>query len=289
MIQSCSLHRIAPVLLPAAGSAEPPEGPRDGTEVSPVLFVHGFGGWVAEFDVMAAELSGRPVGQGIDAVFETGKEAEFRQAVRRHGAAGFYAIRFSQPRCSYRRLAPELEAAVRILREETGRPVDVVSHSMGGLVTRRVLDAGREEVRRLVMVATPNQGTRNATLGHLACRLAPAERVFPGINEALVDLSPVSDGRNPALAGMNLNWTAQRERCDQVMTIMAECLPTPAVHGFGLEPGDGVVPAASCPMPGARHVVVSPRWTVPLDCNHKWLLRHPEVVEAVGTFLDRKA
>jgi pimeloyl-ACP methyl ester carboxylesterase len=111
----------------------------------------------------------------------------------------------------------------RIAAAQPDRPVTILALSMGGLIARAViedpvLDAGN--VRRLIMVATPNQGSRMAQYtvgadlfeflirrrdGSLAKRLYAS--VEDGLGEAAEDLRPGSDfltglnarKRNPAV------------------------------------------------------------------------------------------
>lgn len=63
--------------------------------------------------------------------------------------------------------AEEIARAVEALCSRTGAErVDIVAHSMGGLATRKYLEdlGGGARVRRVVLLATPNQGTYTAYL-----------------------------------------------------------------------------------------------------------------------------
>lgn len=77
------------------------------------------------------------------------------------------AITFDDPTGSNGRHAGEIARAVDSLLARTGaRRVDIVAHSMGGLATREYLRklGGAERVRRVVLLATPNEGTYTAYL-----------------------------------------------------------------------------------------------------------------------------
>ena len=77
------------------------------------------------------------------------------------------ALTFASPTGDNTTHAAELARAVDALLERTGAErVDIVAHSMGGLATRKYLDdlGGAQRVRRVVLLATPNQGTYSAYL-----------------------------------------------------------------------------------------------------------------------------
>ena len=61
------------------------------------------------------------------------------------------------PRLDYQRLAVQLAGAIEELCEETGAPeVDVIGHSLGGLVARYLIEMGHGgRVRRLVTLGAP--------------------------------------------------------------------------------------------------------------------------------------
>ncbi len=63
--------------------------------------------------------------------------------------------------------APAVKAKLRDLHDETGSPIDVIAHSMGGLDTRWALekDDAAHLVDDLVTLGTPHQGTYAAYLG----------------------------------------------------------------------------------------------------------------------------
>jgi pimeloyl-ACP methyl ester carboxylesterase len=109
-----------------------------------------------------------------------------------------------------------LAAALRGLREREVEHVDIVAHSMGGLVTRDVLTrkafydgdgAGSEElpaVDRFIMLGTPNHGSNMARLRGLGELREHLYRAFngdvpafsfgdDGDGEAAIDLLPDSD------------------------------------------------------------------------------------------------
>ncbi|MEO6952536.1 MAG: hypothetical protein ABI321_12030 [Polyangia bacterium] len=77
-------------------------------------------------------------------------------------------------------------------RDEDEGSVDIVAHSMGGLVARFYIErmGGAAKVQRLITVGTPHQGTR---LGRFGLGL-PGARDLVGGSPLLTDLGPVRPG-----------------------------------------------------------------------------------------------
>jgi pimeloyl-ACP methyl ester carboxylesterase len=102
-------------------------------------------------------------------------------AVRRHmsarGVCNFASFSYL-PRLDYQRLAQNLGQRIEALCASTGTPqVDVVAHSLGGLVARHLVetdDAAR--VRRLVTLGSP----------YFATRLPPNELAIFGADDPLI-------------------------------------------------------------------------------------------------------
>lgn len=103
----------------------------EATHRTPVMLVHGFLGHATNFLVLQRCL----------------------------GANGFrnFATFSYLPRLDYQRLAPRLGEAIDALRRATGAAeVDVVGHSLGGLVARYLVElAPAAPVRRLVTLGAP--------------------------------------------------------------------------------------------------------------------------------------
>ncbi len=129
------------------------------------------------------------------------------EAVR---AEGFLCGAFGYP--NSRPIADSAEALSRelaaIAERHPGRGMSLVAHSMGGLVSRAVIedpDLDPGNVRQLIMIATPNHGSNLAYFGfamEIAEPLLTAERrsrvgeffstLEDGLSEASVDLIPGS-------------------------------------------------------------------------------------------------
>jgi len=85
------------------------------------------------------------------------------------------------------RIAERLGRKLDTILAETGQPqVNIVAHSMGGLVTRLLLvdPARAARVGRVVTIATPHNGTRSAVAGAGANtrQMKPVSLFIPGLN-----------------------------------------------------------------------------------------------------------
>ena len=88
--------------------------------------------------------------------------ATLRRHLARHGIRRFSSFRY-WPRLDYQRLAARFAAHVSDVCRETGATqVDVIGHSLGGLVARYFLQTGDARlVRCLVTLGTPYLGSTN--------------------------------------------------------------------------------------------------------------------------------
>jgi triacylglycerol esterase/lipase EstA (alpha/beta hydrolase family) len=154
-----------------AGAPVPQDRP------GPVLLVPGYGGSVAELNLLARSLRAR------------GKDVSVVQ-LPDHGLGDL------------RVQARSVGAAARVARARTGSPsVDVVGYSAGGVVARYWVQdlGGRAQTRRLVTLGSPHHGTEVAELGTLfagACPVA-CRQLLPGSPLlAALDRDPGSDPGN---------------------------------------------------------------------------------------------
>ncbi|MFB6601204.1 esterase/lipase family protein [Streptomyces noursei] len=93
--------------------------------------------------------------------------APLRRSLHRHGWRHVEALNYSPLTCDLRRAAELLGRHVEEFCARTGhRRVDVVGHSLGGLVARYYVQrcGGDARVRTLVTLGTPHAGTRVAPL-----------------------------------------------------------------------------------------------------------------------------
>ncbi|MFG2828949.1 esterase/lipase family protein [Streptomyces sp. NPDC048434] len=121
----------APSLLPTEGRAHPP-----------VLLLHGF-------------IDNRSVFLLL------------RRSLQRHGWRRVEALNYSPLTCDLRKAAELLSRHVEEVCARTGhRQVDIVGHSLGGLIARYYVQrlGGDARVRTLITLGTPHSGTRIAPL-----------------------------------------------------------------------------------------------------------------------------
>lgn len=234
---------------------------------------------------------------------------------------GHTVARFNYPNDQpIRASADRLVESLRELNERGVRTVDIVGHSMGGLVARDALtrpehyrgDArgggGLPAVERLIMLATPNQGSRLACLRGVMevrdqlIRWTQSENKFSsgllgcmvdGCGEAGDDLSPDS----PFLAELNSRALPKHVRITIVTGGLASTTRERVANAFdnpyvrrvlgsercdqwkcGTEVmsdgvGDGVVPAASALLEGVDDMVS-------VRADHRSMIRVIEPIEA---------
>lgn len=116
--------------------------PADGRDRRPVLLLHGF-------------IDNRSV------------FVLLRRSLRRHGHRHVEALNYSPLTCDIRAAAALLDRHVRQVCARTGHSrVDVVGHSLGGLIARYYVQrlGGDARVHTLVTLGTPHSGTRTAPL-----------------------------------------------------------------------------------------------------------------------------
>jgi pimeloyl-ACP methyl ester carboxylesterase len=103
---------------------------------TPIVFVHGICGATSNFLVL-------------------------RTFLEDHGVRNFASLSYV-PRVDYQRLAPPLARLIEtVSRDARTSEVDIVGHSLGGLVARYLVELGNESrVRRLVTLGAPYYGER---------------------------------------------------------------------------------------------------------------------------------
>jgi pimeloyl-ACP methyl ester carboxylesterase len=136
--------------LLARSRPEPAPLPADGRR--PVVFVHGLGGAPGNFAPMQLYFRLRGRTRTYAAVF----------------AGDGTLLELAD------RLSAFLEAVASVNGLPDGTPIDLVAHSMGGLVARLALEheSTRRRVATLVTLGTPHAGSHLARYGHTAHSLA---------------------------------------------------------------------------------------------------------------------
>lgn len=185
-------------------------------------------------------------------------------------------------------VADEIERNLAAIQRATGAPkVDVDAYSMGGLGTRVYLDRGGSAVGRLMMLGTPNNGTRFAELANYIIRRDIQFAMgMAGITMAdlpALQWMTVDDRKgvlNPKLHDLNSRWPQQRAQVEDCAIVGGRGQLTPASEGWRLfTEGDGLVPVESLSLPG------TPAKVVDGEKHHGFLNNDAEVYrEMIGFF-----
>lgn len=141
-------------------------------------------------------------------------------------------------------------------------PVDVVTHSMGGLVLRAALRHG-PPVRRAVMLSPPNQGAQAAAL---------VREVLPVHKLGWDPLAPLLPGRPQALPD-------PAEHAVEVGVLTGGTGDPGGYSGLLEGDNDGKVRVVEARLPGAADFQV-------VTAGHTLVMARPEVLRRVRCFLD---
>ncbi|MER6102480.1 alpha/beta fold hydrolase [Streptomyces sp. NPDC001832] len=151
-----------PPTAPAGASALPTEG----SERPPVVLLHGFIDNRSVFVVL-------------------------RRSLARHGRRHLESLNYSPLTCDIRTAAELLGRHVEEICARTGHhQVDVVGHSLGGLIARYYVQrlGGDRRVRTLVTLGTPHGGTA----------VAPLASAHPIVRQMRTGSAPIEELRRPA-------------------------------------------------------------------------------------------
>jgi pimeloyl-ACP methyl ester carboxylesterase len=160
----------------------------------------------------------------------------------------------------------------RVAADNPGVPIDVVAHSMGGLVARTALATTQVPVAHLVTLATPHGGADLATAGRTVRSTAAGGALVDAADAAgVLPLDPGAPSiRDLAEGSTFLGWLdAQPRRDGTAITSVA------GRHDY-------LVPVPRAHLDGATNVVVDPAG---LRAEHDALPGSPEAARAVALAL----
>lgn len=151
----------------------------------PVMLVHGYNddmtGWNDYTAPGPVGLLARTGLTGVARTFNTGKDGRFT------------------PTATIDQNARTLATYIAELKSDSkAEQIDIVAHSMGGLISRRYIarymSPTAPDVSRLIMLGTPNAGTRSATAAILSSAVAGGllDGIFPVRYPAIVELTQSS-------------------------------------------------------------------------------------------------
>ncbi|WKX70891.1 triacylglycerol lipase [Streptomyces sp. XD-27] len=180
---------------PGGVSAAPPRLPGAGRGQRPVVLLHGF-------------IDNRSV------------FVLLRRSLRRHGRHHVEALNYSPMTCDIRAAAELLGEHVEGLCARSGHgQVDLVGHSLGGLIARYYVQrlGGHSRVATLVTLGTPHGGTR----------AAPLLSAHPLVRQMRPDSEVIEELRRPA-PGCATRFVSFWSDVDQVVTpIEMACVDHP--------------------------------------------------------------
>lgn len=158
--------------------------------------------------------------------------------------------------------APQLKRSIEAVRTSTGsEKVDLEGYSMGGLATRLFLDQDGEGVGKVLLLGTPNKGTRFAEL----CKRVVSRDIKFAMNLAgvgAIDLPAfdwLAGAHNAKLDDLNTRFPQQVAKTEKLMILGGKGLPTPGPLKQPIRKGDGMVAAKSLRMPGVETKLLAGR------------------------------
>ncbi|MBU1429327.1 alpha/beta fold hydrolase [Myxococcota bacterium] len=160
-------------------------------------------------------------------------------------------------------LAAALEARIQ---DEIDGPFDAVTHSMGGILLRRLLKrAPSTPLRRLVMMAPPNHGSAlaRAVMPRLGALYGPAGRQLS--DRAWIEAHCATPSDFMIIAG------SKRASLKNPTSLLGRLL-LKGEH-------DGTVTLDEARLEGAR------AW-LRVEVEHTWIMNHPQALDATRRFLD---
>lgn len=265
----------------------------------PVLMVHGLAQKSDNWVGFKNFLDGNPENHW-GGVFRASERKQFREGVKNKPEAKMFAIDLSDNLASPETVAREVSEAISAIIEATGSDkVDLVTHSMGGLVAREAVRQGERRIGKLAMLAPPSQGAFEANLAVKAAGLGvyqhyPEDRM--GAMSALqLEYGPLGGVANPWLHQLNEFWEKTEDKPESIV-VTGVGVPTPDRELLpGLAPGDGMVSANKAALKGEPLYLALPgqletsdpnyRDFQQLFHNHLAILNAPDVFALVGNFL----
>ena len=193
------------------------------------------------------------------------------RALSRRGLGPLYGLSYLSTAGSERAARRLARFVEEVCAREGADTVDIVAHSLGGLVARRYIEHmdGGPRVRRLITIGTPHRGTGWARVifGKAGRDLAPPLSTVGGHGQA-----PIGSSNMGAPEGVL--YTSIWSRCDNLVVPPESAQLTPRL------PPDGAATATAIDASGDRldDVVFD-------DLGHLSLLVSPRVADAVATRL----
>ncbi|MFJ2129761.1 esterase/lipase family protein [Streptomyces sp. NPDC088846] len=150
-----------------------------------------------------------------------------RRSLARHGRRHLESLNYSPLTCDIRSAAELLGRHVEEICARTGHhEVDIVGHSLGGLIARYYVQrlGGDQRVRTLVTLGTPHGGTA----------VAPLASAHPIVRQMRTDSAPIEELRRPA-PGCRTRFVSFWSELDQVIVpAEAACIDHPDLDALNV-------------------------------------------------------
>ncbi len=253
----------------------------------PLVMIPGLTMPAKSFDTMANRLaekkSNGPVVVYVasEKTFRLGDQQGRKVTAAELKSARLFQVEFKDPWASPSVKAPQIDAAMKRIAAATGqKTVDVVAHSAGATDFRLYLDqrnpTSGPTVNQVALIGPASHGTYLGNMG------AVAGGVLKNVDDAARELAVGSSMVNE----LNKTWERQRSQVAGGVTIIGiSGAPTLGPKKGVFEDGDGYMPTAQLPMPGARTVIHEGPHNTPLA--HLWEVQYSGVVNDVFDMLAR--
>jgi pimeloyl-ACP methyl ester carboxylesterase len=155
--------------------------------------------------------------------------------------------------------SPQLGQNLELLNQQlSGAKCDLVGYSMGGLASRHYLAHNQHSVGKLLILGTPNQGTRFAQMaGRILERDIGWAISFSGLSVADLPAMKWLAAGSPRLEELNSKWPATQANLEDSMIVGSSQHLTPAVGFIPWAKGDGMVESKQLELPETKIRVFS--------------------------------
>jgi pimeloyl-ACP methyl ester carboxylesterase len=253
----------------------------------PVVLIPGLTMPAQSFDRMGDQLARNPkngpvvVYVAAQDTFRLGDQQGPQASASDLAKAKIFQVEYRDPWAASTVKAPQVAQAMKRIAQATRQDdLDVVTHSAGGTDFRLYLDqrdpSKGPTINRAVLIGPASHGTVVGNIGAVVGE--PVKNVDDAARELAVGSKLVT--------GLNATWERQQSQVEGGVTIIGTTgTPTLGPEKGLFEDGDGYMPTAQLPMPGARLVLLEGPHKTPLA--HLWQVQYSGVVNAAFDVLGK--